>query len=42
MTKLLILHELRGGFTLKLEIESLTLKSGSLLSSYVTWANYIN
>lgn len=29
-------------FTMKLEIENLTLKSGSLLSSYMTWANYLN
>lgn len=41
MTKLLILYELHGGFTVKLEIESLTLKSGSLHSSYVTWANQL-
>lgn len=27
---------------MKLEIENLTLKSGSLLSSYMTWANYLN
>lgn len=29
-------------FILELEIDNLTSKNGSLLSSYVTWANYVH
>ena len=42
MTKLLIYMSYVEDFTMKVETENLTLKSGSLLSSCVTWANCLN